>query len=278
MTGLSKEAVERLGSPLAIRVDFHEEIGSTQERARELAREGALHGTLVISKVQRSGRGRLGRQWGSPPGGLWMSLVLRPEVPVRFAPRITQTAAVGVAKALWGFGVEARIKWPNDLLVLKDGEPEGKICGILAESSAEHVPVAAKRTGPVPGDSRLDFVVLGVGLNANLDPADLDVPDRGVATLRSELGRDVDLVELLDAILSKLEDELEKIEDFDAVLDDWWALNCTLGRLVRVKRFGELLEGRAADLTPEGALLLEMPEGTVELFEGEVEHLRQEGT
>jgi BirA family biotin operon repressor/biotin-[acetyl-CoA-carboxylase] ligase len=278
MTGLSKETVERLGSPLAIRVDFHEEIGSTQERARELAREGALHGTLVISKVQRGGRGRLGRQWGSPPGGLWMSLVLRPEVPVRFAPRITQTAAVGVAKALWGFGVEARIKWPNDLLVLKDGEPEGKICGILAESSAEHVPVAAKRTGPVPGDSRLDFVVLGVGLNANLDPADLDVPDRGVATLRSELGRDVDLVELLDSTLSKLEDELEKIEAFDAVLDDWRALNCTLGRLVRVERFGELLEGRAADLTPEGALLLETPEGTVELFEGEVEHLRQEGT
>ncbi len=278
MTGLSKEAVERLGSPLAIRVDFHEEIGSTQERARELAHEGALHGTLVISKVQRGGRGRLGRQWGSPPGGLWMSLVLRPEVPVRFAPRITQTAAVGVAKALWGFGVEARIKWPNDLLVLKDGEPEGKICGILAESSAEHVPVAAKRTGPVPDDSRLDFVVLGVGLNANLDPADLDVPHRGVATLRSELGRDVDLVELLGAILSKLEDELEKIEDFDAVLDDWRALNCTLGRLVRVERFGELLEGRATDLTPEGALLLKTPEGTVELFEGEVEHLRQEGT
>jgi BirA family transcriptional regulator, biotin operon repressor / biotin---[acetyl-CoA-carboxylase] ligase len=278
MTGLSKEAVERLESPLAIRVDFHEEIGSTQEHARRLAHEGSQHGTLVISKVQRGGRGRLGRQWGSPPGGLWMSLVLRPEIPVRFAPRITQTAAVGVAKALWGFGVEARIKWPNDLLVLKDGEPEGKICGILAESSAEHVPVAAKRTGPVPGDSHLDFVVLGVGLNANLDPADLDVPDRGVATLRSELGRDVDLVELLGAILSKLEDELEKIGDFDAVLDDWRALNCTLGRLVRVKRFGELLEGRAADLTPEGALLLETPEGTVELFEGEVEHLRQERT
>jgi BirA family biotin operon repressor/biotin-[acetyl-CoA-carboxylase] ligase len=277
MTGLSREAVERLGSPLAKRVDFHEELGSTQEQARGLAHKGAPHGTLVISMVQRGGRGRLGRQWGSPPGGLWISLILRPAVPARFAPRITQTAAVGVAKAFWDFGVEARIKWPNDLLVLKVGEPEGKICGILAESSAEHVPVAAKRTGPVPGDSRLDFVVLGIGVNANLDPEDLDVPDREVTTIRSELGRDVNLVELLGAILSKLEDELEKIEDFDAVLDDWRVLNCTLGRLVRVERFGELLEGRAADLTPEGALLLETPEGTVELFEGEVEHLRQEG-
>jgi BirA family biotin operon repressor/biotin-[acetyl-CoA-carboxylase] ligase len=68
-----------------------------------------------------------------------------------------------------------------------------------------------------------------------------------------------------------------RIEDFDAILDDWRALNCTLGRLVRVQRFGEVLEGRAADLTPEGALLLEAPEGIVELFEGEVEHLRQGG-
>jgi BirA family biotin operon repressor/biotin-[acetyl-CoA-carboxylase] ligase len=205
-----------------------------------------------------------------------MSLVLRPEVPVRFAARITQTAAVGVAKALWDFGVEARIKWPNDLLVLKPGEPEGrKICGILAESSAENVPVAAKRAGPVPGDTRLEFVVLGVGLNANFDPEDLNLVDRGVATIRSEVGHDVNLVELLSALLGELYAALKRIEDFDAVLDDWRALNCTLGRPVRVARFGEVLEGWATDLTPEGALLFETAEGAFELFEGEVEHLRQ---
>jgi BirA family transcriptional regulator, biotin operon repressor / biotin---[acetyl-CoA-carboxylase] ligase len=276
---LSQEAIEGLGSPLAVRVDFHEEIDSTQRRARELAQRGAPHGTLVVSKIQEGGRGRLGRRWGSPPGGIWISLVLRPEVPARFASRITQTAAVGIAKALWSFGIEARIKWPNDLLVVKPGEPEGhKICGILAESSAENVPVGAKRAGPVPGDSRLDSVVLGVGLNANLDPEDLNVPDRGVTTLRSELGHDVDLVELLGALLVALDAELMSIEDFDAVLYDWRALNCTLGRPVRVARFGEILEGRATDLTPEGALLLQTPQGTVELFEGEVEHFRQEGT
>ncbi len=264
MTRLSKKAVEKLGSPLAVQVDFYEEIGSTQERARELAgSSSAPHGTLVISEVQWSGRGRLARRWGSPPGGLWFSLVLRPEIPVHLAPRITQAAAVGVAKALWGFGIEARIKWPNDLLVPVPGEPAGrKICGILAEAGA--------------GCRLLDFVVLGIGVNTNLDPEELDVSDREVTTIRSELGRDVNLIELLDAILSKLDGELQRIEDFDAVLDDWRALNCTLGRLVRVERFGEVLEGRAADLTPEGALLLETPEGTIELFEGEVEHLRQE--
>ena len=279
MSELNREAIERLGSPLARQVDFHEEIGSTQERARALAHEGAPHGTLVISRIQTGGRGRLGRGWVSPSGGLWMSLILRPNIPASLASRITQAAAVGVAKALWGFGIEARIKWPNDLLVVKPGDlPDRKICGILAESWAENVPVTAKYPGLGDGHRRPEFVILGVGLNANLDPEDLNVPDREVATLRSELGHDVDLVKLLGSLLSNLEAELERIEDFGAILDDWRALNCTLGKPVRVQRFGEVLEGRAADLTPEGALLLETPDGTVELFEGEVEHLRRKGT
>ena len=280
MSALNREAIEKLESPLAVRVDFHEEIGSTQERARALAHGGAPHGTLIVSRVQKSGRGRLGRRWGSPPGGLWMSLVLRPEIPGRFAPRITQAAAVGIAKALWGFGVEARIKWPNDLLIIKPKESEGrKICGILAESGSGNVPLAKEPVGLDTGERRPDFVVLGVGVNANLDPEDLGVHDRGVAaTLRSELGCDVDLAELLGALLSNLDAELQRIEDFAIILDDWRALNCTLGRLVRVTRFGEVLEARAADLTPEGALLLETTGGILELFEGEVEHLRQGGT
>ncbi|MDP9425782.1 MAG: biotin--[acetyl-CoA-carboxylase] ligase [Actinomycetota bacterium] len=278
MSGLSREAAEALGSPLAARVDFHEEVASTQERARELAHGGAPHGTLVLSEIQKGGRGRLGRRWGSPRGGVWMSLVLRPELPARFAPRITQTAAVGVAKALWGIGVEARIKWPNDLLITSPDDPTGrKICGILAESSAENAPVAAKRVGPGGAAERaIDFVVLGVGLNANLDPEDLDVPDREVATLRSELGHDVDLPELLGAVLRSLDAELGRIKDLGAVLDDWRALNCTVGRFVRVTRFGETIEGRAVDLTEEGALLIQRSPGggLVEVFEGEVEHLR----
>jgi BirA family biotin operon repressor/biotin-[acetyl-CoA-carboxylase] ligase len=260
-------AVENLKSPLATRVELHEEIGSTQERARELAREGAPHGTLVISKVQTGGRGRLGRRWGSPPGGLWMSLVLRPSVSARVAVRTTQAAAVGVAKALRGFGVEARIKWPNDLLV-----DWRKICGILAEAG---VPVVAQRLPPA-AEQPLDFVILGVGLNANVDPQDLGVPEREVATLRSELGHDVDLLELLESLLSHLDAELARLEDFRAILGDWRALNCTLGNRVRVRRSGEVLEGIALDLGPEGELLLKTDAGIIGLFEGEVEQLSQE--
>ncbi len=271
MIALTRESIESLESPLARVVEVHEELASTQERARELARDPRTpHGTLVVAGVQTGGRGRLGRRWGSPAGGLWMSLVLQPDFDASLASRVTQTAAVGVAKALWGFGVEARVKWPNDLLVAGR-----KVCGILAESGAKHA--SGARPGP-SGTRRLDYVILGVGMNANLDPADLAVPDREVTTVRSELGRDVDLLDLLRALLSNLDTELSRIEDFGTVLEDWRALNCTLEERVRVTRFGETIEGRAVDLSPEGALLLETPRGTIELFEGEIEHLRHGAT
>ncbi|HET7272999.1 MAG TPA: biotin--[acetyl-CoA-carboxylase] ligase, partial [Rubrobacter sp.] len=261
LSDLNRRSIESLESPLARVVEVHEALGSTQQRARELARAGTPHGTLVVAEVQTGGRGRLGRHWGSPKGGLWISLVLRPGFDASLAPRITQTAAVGVAKALWGIGVGASIKWPNDLLA--GGK---KVCGILAESSAE--------TGQAKG-RRLDYIVLGVGMNANLDPSDLAVPDREVTTIRSELGRDVNLLGLLYSVLSNLDTELHRIEDFGAVLEDWRTLNCTLGEKVRVRRFGETLEGLAVDLSPEGALLLATSKGTVDVFEGEVELLRQ---
>jgi BirA family biotin operon repressor/biotin-[acetyl-CoA-carboxylase] ligase len=262
LNGLTEGSVLSLESPLARVVQVHEALGSTQERARELARGGAPHGTLVLAGVQTGGRGRLRRAWGSPEGGLWMSLVLRPDLEAAAAPRITQTAAVAVAKALREVGANVGIKWPNDLLV----EPGGrKICGILAESGIR---------GTGPGEApRMDHAVLGVGLNANLDPEDLSVTDREVATLRHELGRDVEPLDLLRHLLQNLEEELGRIHDFAAILDDWRALSLTLGERVRARRSGEVLEGYALDIGPRGALHLETSDGLVELYEGEVERL-----
>lgn len=265
MKGLTEESILSLDSPLARVVEVHGALASTQDRARELARAGAAHGTLVVAGVQTGGRGRLRRAWGSPEGGLWMSLVLRPDLEAAAAPRLTQTAAVAVAKALRELGANVGIKWPNDLLA----EPGGrKICGILAESSFR----AAR-----PNEAtRVDHAILGVGLNANLDSEDLGVTDREVATLRSELGGDADPLDLLRRLLRNLRVELERIHDFAAILDDWRALSTTLGGRVRVKRSGEILEGRALDIGPGGALLLETGDGPVELYEGEVEQIRQD--
>lgn len=169
---------------------------------------------------------------------------------------------MGVAKALRSLEVPASIKWPNDLLV------EGrKVCGILAASS----PHTAVPGGPV---SATDVVILGVGLNANLDPQDLGASDNEVATIRTELGRDVEENLLLKTLLSHLEFELGRLKDFDGILVDWRKLNCTLGERVRVRKSGKTLEGVAVDLSPEGALILSTGKQILELFEGDVEHVR----
>jgi len=262
MNHLYPEAMLALGSPLAARVEYHEALASTQDRAREIALRGAPHGTLVLAGEQTGGRGRRGRPWGSPKGGLWLSVVLRPEgLPVALAPRITHAASVGVATALrrGPDRVDARIKWPNDVLV----GCRKKICGILAESSL--------------GSGGLQFVVLGVGLNANLDPEEVaPFTDGEATTLRTELGRDADLLGLLGAILRDLDGALRHIADgFDGLLAERRSLECTLGWRVKVRRDGGVLEGTAADLSPEGALILDTARGSVELFEGEVERLRR---
>ncbi len=261
VTSISQTTLERLDSPLVRSFEFHEEIDSTQERARELAFSGAPHGTLVVSRVQTGGRGRHGRNWGSPPGGIWMSLVLRLPLKAEHAPRITQAAVVGAAKALRSIGVEARIKWPNDLLVERR-----KICGILAAGTPYTVAGEAAR-GP-------GFVTLGIGLNANLDPQELDVPVDEVATIRSVLGRDIDQIQLLETLLSHLDYELRRIKHFESILTDWRKLNCTLGERVRIHKTDKILEGLALDLNTEGALILDTGREIIELFEGEVEHLR----
>lgn len=259
---LSQEFLERLSNPLARHVELRAALGSTMARARELARAGAPHGTLVISEVQTGGVGRRGRSWVSPAGGVWMSLVLRPELEIEHASRLTQAAAVGVAKALHDIGVRARIKWPNDLLV-----KGRKICGILASGASPVAKHAASMHSP-------GFVILGIGLNANLDPGDLGVPVEQATTIRSVLGKDVDLNRLIESLLSHLDRELRRVNDFEAVLKDWRELDCTLGKRVRVETTGEFLEGLALDLTPEGALRVETEKGVVELFEGNVEYLR----
>ncbi|CAN5636090.1 hypothetical protein BH24ACT21_BH24ACT21_06210 [soil metagenome] len=192
-----------------------------------------------------------------------MSLVLRPELEAEHAPRITQAAAVGVAKALCSIEVAAGIKWPNDLLV-----KGRKICGILA-AGAMH---ATKPGRTAHGGTA--SIILGVGLNANLDPRDLGLPDDKIATIRSVLGRDVDETRLLETILSHLDYELRRIKYFESILADWRRLNCTLGKRVRVYKSDKILEGVALDLSPEGALILSVGGKTIELFEGEIEHLQ----
>jgi BirA family biotin operon repressor/biotin-[acetyl-CoA-carboxylase] ligase len=265
---------KRFGRP----VEAYESIGSTNERAKELARAGAPEGLLVTAEQQTAGKGRLGRPWQTPPGrALAMSLLLRPPIPPTLAPRLTLVAAVAVAEAVRSVtGLPVGIKWPNDLQI------EGrKLCGILTEMEAEI--------------EQVRFVVLGIGLNVNqvLEefPPELretatslrleavlvaggmaaGAAQGGAAEQRPTLAR----LPLLQAILARLEARYDQFlaGGWAEILTAWRELSVTLGRPLRViPASGEpAWEGTAVDVDAEGALLVRRPDGSVDrVVAGEV--------
>lgn len=231
---------------------------STQEEARLLAEGGAQAGTVVIAEEQTGGRGRQGRKWYSPPHkGIWMSLLLRPERPLSFAPQLTLLTAVAVCRAIRSVsGVNAGIKWPNDLLV--DGK---KICGILIESAGE--------------DEMIKYCIAGIGIDVNLTLEDIPEELHPVVTsLQIEAGSGQNRSELIGAVLNELEQlyGLYEEEGFTPIRHLWEALSVTLGRRISVKTPRGEVWGKAEMLDESGALVLLDENGNeMTIFSGDVQ-------
>lgn len=162
---------------------------STQGDVLKLAEQGQAEGAVVIAEEQTGGRGRFGRQWFSPPGkGIWMSVLLRPDLPLQHTPQLTLLTGVAVCRAVRACsGADAGIKWPNDVLI--DGR---KVCGILLESTVE--------------DHEVRYCIAGIGVDVNFDPEDYPEDLTTIATsLKMETGHPVDRTKLTAAILTELE-------------------------------------------------------------------------
>ncbi len=269
LASMPEGLTERELSPLLATNDlgrklyFHQTIGSTNDEAHRLADEGAPHGTVVIAEEQTAGRGRRGRSWVAPPGkSLCFSVVLRPDLPPQRAPELTLIAAVAVCEAAQEAGApHAAIKWPNDVLC-----GDKKLAGLLLELRTD-------------GD-RVGHVVLGVGVNVNVGPADLPAELRESATsLAIERPGEQPRGLFCARLLGQLEDWLGMHEalGFGPVRDRWKELSCTLHRRVRVELGeGPPLEGEAIDLDETGALLVRVGSGAVHrVVAGDIVHLRR---
>jgi BirA family biotin operon repressor/biotin-[acetyl-CoA-carboxylase] ligase len=232
-------------------VEYHDGIDSTNRRAKELAAEGA-DDVVVLAGAQTGGRGRLDREWASPPGGVYLSVVCRPDLPTAHAPVYTLAAAVAAARAVREAGADAGIKWPNDVLVPVDGE-ERKLVGILTEMEGEA--------------DRVSWVVVGVGANVDVPASELP----GTATSLRELGVDADRRGFVRRFLEAFDDLRG---DPESVLDAWREHALTLGRRVRVETPSGVVEGEAVDVAFPGALVVETAGGERRVSAGDCEHLR----
>jgi BirA family biotin operon repressor/biotin-[acetyl-CoA-carboxylase] ligase len=231
----------------------HIELGSTNEYARSIAAH-CKDGTVILAETQTAGRGRLSRPWSSPQGGIWMSLILKPEIPLAQAYRINMAVSVALARAIYGlYGLKADIKWPNDLLI-----NDRKLCGILMEISAEV--------------DRLDFALIGIGLNANVDVSGFP-EDWRVTSLSKELGHSVSRTKLIQRILQEVDEAYDKMSS-EEIYEEWRDRSATLGRYVRITSPSGDLEGEAVALSTDGALYIETDKGIKRILAGDCIHLR----
>ena len=235
---------------------FYEETDTTNNRARELALEGAPEGTLVVAEKQTAGRGRRGKVWESPLGtGIWMSLVLRPQIAPTEASVLTLLCGLATAEAIEAeTGLSAGIKRPNDILI--NGK---KAVGILTEMDCEM--------------SEVHFVIPGIGINVNTASFPPEIAE--IATsLYLECGKTVSRRRLVHRVLERLEEHYEtflRTGSFAAMLEDYRKHCITLGKEVHVLG-REPFFAEALDITPEGELLVRRADNGKEevVFSGEV--------
>lgn len=244
-------------------IRYFAQIDSTNNYAKKIAQEGCSNGTVVTADCQTIGRGRLGRAWdSSDKKGVWMSVVLRPEISIEEVQTITLAASVAVVDAIKEtIGVQAGIKWPNDIIL--DGK---KVCGILTEMNLEM--------------ERVNYLVLGIGLNVNQDKLDFpeDLREKAVSLKGYLIDNSLNNFELrrsqlIKSILSNLEKIYYKIEKaaVDEIIQDWKKYSVTLGKEVSISfRDGQYI-GTACDITKDGKLVVECQDGiTREVLSGEV--------
>ena len=229
------------------RIHYFDEVDSTNTVARQLAREGAREGAVVVADGQTKGRGRLGKTFFSPPGvNLYLSLVLRPNLAPPQVPRLTLVAGVAVAQTVESFaGVQPSLKWPNDTLLCGR-----KVSGILTEMEMEGAGVG--------------FVVVGIGVNLNCPEEVFPRELRATATsILIETGKKVDRAAFAAELLGRLEDQYFSLLDqgFEPARSLWDTYCHLAGKTVRVSDGASRVEGRVCGLDKDGALVLEAEAG-----------------
>ena len=227
-------------------VHFARETDSTNLWIKRLAKEGAPEGTLALAEFQSAGRGRLGRSWEVPEGtSVMMSILLRPKFEPQYAPTLTLVMGMAVAKAVKKLGFDVSIKWPNDVVV-----SHKKICGILTEMGVR--------------DGKIDYAVIGVGINVNIREFPEEMADKATS-LYLESGREFDRSQLPGLVMEAFEEYYEKFAatcDLMGLKEEYESILANYNQPVRVLA-KEPYEGVARGITDGGELLVEKTDGTI---------------
>lgn len=230
------------GNRLGRHIIYHPSTMSTNEDAFLLATNGEAEGTVVLADSQTEGKGRIQRKWYSPPGkNIYCSVILRPAMALQEASQIPLCAGVAVAEALQTYSSKnIDLKWPNDVLC-----NDKKVCGILSQLKVSR--------------NKIDFIILGIGINVNMRNEDFPEEIRSKATsILVETGCLVQRGKLLIILFKNLAKWYKKLlqDGFVPVKNEWLKRSTMIGKIVKVSCFGELIEGEAQDIDESGSLIL----------------------
>ncbi|ATD54740.1 biotin--[acetyl-CoA-carboxylase] ligase [Clostridium chauvoei] len=237
-------------------INYFESIDSTNIKAKNLANSNSPDGTLVISETQSLGKGRLDREWISPKGGIWASLILKPNLEPIHAPKITLIAAAAMAITLKGYSLDIKIKWPNDL-ILKDK----KVCGILTEMNCDM--------------DRINYIILGFGLNVNIPEKNIPINLKSKATsLLISTGKSFSRTDLLCNFLNNFEilyNELLDKNHANTSIDICRKYSLFIDEEIIISTLNENKKVKCIDITSDGSLLvLDSLGNKSKVFSGEV--------
>lgn len=237
-------------------VCYFDKIDSTNIRAKQMGEEGAPHGTLIAADYQGAGRGRRGRMWESPSGSsIYMSLLIRPDIPPLNAPMLTLVMALSAADGLKECtGLDVQIKWPNDIVA--NGK---KLAGILTEMSTEI--------------DYINYVVIGIGINVNMREMQKDIEETATS-VRIETGQVTRRSEVIASIMKKFEENYEKFletQDLQALQEQYNHLLINKNKEVRILGANKEFTGYALGINEKGELQVKKEDGTIKsIFSGEV--------
>jgi BirA family biotin operon repressor/biotin-[acetyl-CoA-carboxylase] ligase len=255
--GALRRALLARGVDWPATIEWHAELPSTSDRLKALARDGAAEWTAVLADAQSGGRGREGRRWASPAGGLYLSVLLRPRF--KQTALLPLAAGLAVAEAAAELQLETALKWPNDVQVA-DGR---KLAGVLAEASA--------------GPSGIEWIAVGIGLNVAAPVAAFPAPLRGGVASLVEAGIAPDVPAVAAAVLCQLRVWYDALSSSAAIIVTAWRRRAVpwWGEKVEIRTAGEVLRGRLLDVDEEGALLVSTGGRTRRVLSGEVVQARR---
>jgi BirA family biotin operon repressor/biotin-[acetyl-CoA-carboxylase] ligase len=231
---------------------YFEHTPSTIWVGKQICSEGdaeKMHGLVIIAEEQTGAVGRMGRAWVSPSGGIWITIVLKPKIPVDHIFMITMAGSIAVARAIRKeYELGALIKWPNDIFI-----GNKKVGGLLLELSAEA--------------DAVHYCLLSIGIDVNIALKDFEPDLRNeITSISAEVGHDVDRAAFLARVLKEFENHYQLIEsgEYETIMQEWKSLSCTLENRVRIRTLKNSFEGDAFDIDEFGALLIRKENGKIE--------------